>query len=156
MSTAIIFCDLWGNMAMIFKGEFVTHENRCRMTSLVTQNCHWFDLTWFTLTYIILYIFNESSWTRAALNTEIPSATKISIWHNMVVLWNIHTVKQSRWWFCLIEIKHYYTAIKSPLHCGCAFPMCTGVETVKQSLISIETNKGMFHSLNAHRYYANK
>ena len=45
--------------------------------------------------------------TKVALNAEIPSATKISIWHNMVVLWNSHTVKQSRWWFCLIEIKHY-------------------------------------------------
>ena len=44
--------------------------------------------------------------TRAALNAEIPSVTKISIWHNMVVLWNSHTVKQSRWWFCLIEIRH--------------------------------------------------
>ena len=45
--------------------------------------------------------------TRAALNAEIPSATKISIWHNMVILWYSHTVKQSRQWFCLIEIKHY-------------------------------------------------
>ena len=44
--------------------------------------------------------------TRAVLNTEIPSATEISIWHNMVLLWNSHTVKQSRWWFCLIQIKH--------------------------------------------------
>ena len=46
-------------------------------------------------------------WTRAALNVEIPSATKISLWHNMVVLWNSHTVKQSMWWFFFIEIKHY-------------------------------------------------
>ena len=29
--------------------------------------------------------------------------------------------------------------------------MCTGVETVKQSLNSIETYQGLFHSLNAHR-----
>ena len=28
--------------------------------------------------------------------------------------------------------------------------MCTGVETVKLSLNSIETNQGLFHSLNAH------
>ena len=31
-----------------------------------------------------------------------------------------------------------------------------GVESVKQSLNSIETNQGMFHSLNAHRHNANK
>ena len=34
--------------------------------------------------------------------------------------------------------------------------MCTGVETVKQSLNSIETNNGLFHSLNAHRHNAKK
>ena len=50
---------------------------------------------------------NSKKKTRAALNAEIPSATKIRIWHNIVVLWNSHTVKQSTWWFCLIEIKHY-------------------------------------------------
>ena len=36
------------------------------------------------------------------------------------------------------------------------FPMCTGVETVKQSLNRIETNQGLFHSLNAHRHNAKK
>ena len=46
----------------------------------------------------------------------------------------------------LIQIKHYSTR----------GPMCTGVETVKQSLNSIETNQGLFHSLNAHRHNANK
>ena len=109
------------------------------------------------------------------------------IWHNMVILWNSHTVKQSRWRFCLIQIKHYST--RGPFHFGCAFPMCTGVvmfvvyvvcsswsvygysfivhvflnvllvqetikafefefgvESVKQSLNSIETNQGLFHS----------
>ena len=34
--------------------------------------------------------------------------------------------------------------------------MCTGVENVKQSLNSIETNQGLFHSLNAHRHNAKK
>ena len=34
--------------------------------------------------------------------------------------------------------------------------MCTGVETVKQSLNSIETNKGLFHSLNTHRHNEKK
>ena len=34
--------------------------------------------------------------------------------------------------------------------------MCTGVETVKQSLNSIETNQGLFHSLNAHRHNEKK
>ena len=34
--------------------------------------------------------------------------------------------------------------------------MCTGVETVKQSLNRIETNQGLFHSLNAHRHNAKK
>ena len=34
--------------------------------------------------------------------------------------------------------------------------MCTCVETVKQSLNSIETNQGLLHSLNAHRLNANK
>ena len=42
-----------------------------------------------------------------------------------VILWNSHTVKQSRWRFCLIQIKHYST--RGPFHFGCAFPMCTGV-----------------------------
>ena len=34
--------------------------------------------------------------------------------------------------------------------------MCTGEETVKQSLNSIETNQGLFHSLNAHRHNEKK
>ena len=34
--------------------------------------------------------------------------------------------------------------------------MCTGVETVKQSLNKIETNRGLFQSLNAHRHNVNK
>ena len=34
--------------------------------------------------------------------------------------------------------------------------MCTGVETVKQSLNSIETNQGLFHSLNAHSHNEKK
>ena len=34
--------------------------------------------------------------------------------------------------------------------------MCTGVETVKQSLNSIETSEGLFHSLNAHRHNEKK
>ena len=34
--------------------------------------------------------------------------------------------------------------------------MCTGVETVKQSLNRIETNEILFHSLNAHRHNAKK
>ena len=34
--------------------------------------------------------------------------------------------------------------------------MCIGVETVKQSLNSIETNQGRFHSLNAHRHNEKK
>ena len=38
----------------------------------------------------------------------------------------------------------------------CAFPICSGVEAVKQPLNSIETNQGLFHSLNAHRHNANK
>ena len=33
--------------------------------------------------------------------------------------------------------------------------MCTGVETVKQSLNSIETKKELFHSLNAHHHNSN-
>ena len=37
------------------------------------------------------------------------------MWHNMVVLWNSHTVKQSRWRFCLIRIKHYSTIGPIPL-----------------------------------------
>ena len=34
--------------------------------------------------------------------------------------------------------------------------MCTGVETVKQSLNSIETNQELFHSLNTHHHNSNK
>ena len=34
--------------------------------------------------------------------------------------------------------------------------MCTAVETVKQSLNSIETNQGLFHSLNAHLHNEKK
>ena len=34
--------------------------------------------------------------------------------------------------------------------------MCTGLETVKQSLNSIETEQQLFHSLNAHHHNANK
>ena len=34
--------------------------------------------------------------------------------------------------------------------------MCTGVETVKHSLDSIETNQGLLHSLNAHRHNEKK
>ena len=48
------------------------------------------------------------------------------------------------------------TALEAPFHFGCAFPMCTGTETVKQSLNSIETNQGLFHSLNAHRHNEKK
>ena len=33
----------------------------------------------------------------------------------MVLLWNSHTVKQSRWRFCLIRIKHYSTIGPIPL-----------------------------------------
>ena len=71
--------------------------------------------------------------TRAALNAEIPSATKISIWHNMVVLWNSHTVKQSRWWFCLIEIKHYSS--RGPITlwlCVLHMHWCRDCETVPE------------------------
>ena len=34
--------------------------------------------------------------------------------------------------------------------------MCTGVETVKHSLDSVETNQGLLHSLNAHRHNEKK
>ena len=37
-----------------------------------------------------------------------------------------------------------------------AFEFEFGVESVKQSLNSIETNQGLFHSLNAHHHNANK
>ena len=39
---------------------------------------------------------------------------------------------------------------------GCAFSVCTGIETVKQSLNNIETNQGLVHSLNVHHHNANK
>ena len=71
--------------------------------------------------------------TRAALNGEIPSATKISIWHNMVVLWNSHTVKKSRCWFCLIEIRHYIS--RGPitlLLCVLRVHWCIDCETVSE------------------------
>ena len=44
----------------------------------------------------------------------------------------------------------------APFHFGWAFPMCTGVETVKQSLNSFETYQVLFHSLNAHRHNEKK
>ena len=47
----------------------------------------------------------------------------------------------------LFNLKFSTTALEAPFHFGCAFPMCTGVETVTQSLDSIETNQGLFHSL---------
>ena len=52
-------------------------------------------------------------------------------WHNMVVLWNSHTVKQSRSRFCLIQIKHYSTRGPIPLcvpHVHC----CKDRETVPE------------------------
>ena len=72
----------------------------------------------------------------------------------MVVLLNSHTVKQSWWQFCLIQIKHYST--RGPIPLWLCVPHGTGVETVKQSLNSIETNQGLFHSLNAHRHNEKK
>ena len=63
-------------------------------------------------------------------------------------------VKQSRWRFCLIQIKHSST--RGPIPLWLYVPMCTSVETVKQSLNRIETNQGLFHSLNAHRHNAKK
>ena len=46
---------------------------------------------------------------------QYPSSPEGCIWHNMVVLWNSHTVKQYRWRFCLIQIKHYSTRGPIPL-----------------------------------------
>ena len=63
----------------------------------------------------------------------------------MVILWN--SLCDDFVWFKLST-----TVQDAPFHFGCPFPMCTGVETVKQSLYSIETNQGLFHSLNAHRH----
>ena len=67
------------------------------------------------------------------------------------------TVKQS---YCetvyvMILFNYSCTAVESPFQIGCAFSVCTGVETVKQSLNSIETNQELFHSLNAHHHNAN-
>ena len=56
----------------------------------------------------------------------------------------------------LFDWKLNTTTVEAPLHFGYAFSMCTGVETVKQSLNSIETSNRLFHSLNAHRHNANK
>ena len=72
----------------------------------------------------------------------------------MVVLWNSHTVKQSRWRFCLIQIKHYSTRDPIPLWlCGPHVHWCRDCETVPEQL---ETNQGLFHSLNAHRHNEKK
>ena len=65
--------------------------------------------------------------------SKIPWATKISIWHNMVVLWNSHTVKQSRWRFCLFQIKHSST--RGPIPLWLCFPRvhwCRDCETVPE------------------------
>ena len=70
-------------------------------------------------------------------------------YYEIVILWNI--LGDDFVWFKLSTI-----AVEAPLHFGCAFFMCTGVETVKQSRNSIETNKELFHSLNAHCHNANK
>ena len=88
--------------------------------------------------------------TRATLMPKYPWPPRSVYGTTLVVLWNSHTVKQSMWWFCLT------TAVESPFHICCAFSMCTGVQTVKQSLNSIETNQELFHSLNAHHHNANK
>ena len=64
------------------------------------------------------------------------------------------TVKQSYCETVYVMILFNYTALESPFHIGCAFFMSTGVETVKQSLNSIETNQELFHSLNAHHHNA--
>ena len=50
-----------------------------------------------------------------------------------VILWNSLCV-----WFCLT------TAVESPFHIGCAFSMCTGVETVKQSLSALKQTRNCF------------
>ena len=71
-----------------------------------------------------------------------------------VILQNSHAVKESRRWFCLIQIST--TVAEAPFHFGCAFSVCTGVEAVKQSLGSIESNQGLIHSLNAHHHNAKK
>ena len=64
-------------------------------------------------------------------------------------------VKQSYCETVLVTIL-FNSNLEAPFHFGCVFPMCTGVETVKQSLNSIETNQGRFHSLNAHRHNEKK
>ena len=66
----------------------------------------------------------------------------------------VHSVHANKCSLCLIQIKFYSSRGTIPL--GCAFSMFTGVETVKQSLNSIETNQGLFHNLNAHHHNANK
>ena len=53
--------------------------------------------------------------------------------HNMVVLWNGRTVKQSGWWFCLIQIKHYSS--RGPIAlwlCILHVHLCRDCETVPE------------------------
>ena len=65
------------------------------------------------------------------------------------------TVKQSYCETVYVMILFNYSS-RVPIPISCAFSMSTGVETVKQSLNSIETNQELFHSLNAHHHNANK
>ena len=114
-------------------------------------------LIWVNIDFFVLCDL-EIQWMTLKNKSDIKRqntlGAKISIWHNIVVLWNSRTVKQSMWLFCLIQIKRYSSRGSIPL--WLCVSMCTGVETVKQSLNSIETNLGLFHSLNAHHHNANK
>ena len=63
-------------------------------------------------------------------------------------------VKQTRLWFCLSQIKYYSSRSPIPLWM-CVLHVPLYRDYVKQSLNSIETDKGLFHSLNTHHHNAN-
>ena len=75
-----IFCYWWGDLAIIFTGDFVARENHCRITSLLTKK-----KSVFTVTHALFYI----SW---ALEPITPSPNVIAV--SIFVHVHITVVKQ--------------------------------------------------------------
>ena len=115
--TATLTFDKWHDIRCL-RAEFTAkHEKSPIIAHNALVNGAWFGLMT-VARYIALSLI---SWYHCLDPTNRDISGLHCIWHNMVILWNSHTVKQSRWWFCLIQIKHYST--RGPFHFGCAFPI---------------------------------
>ena len=80
---------------------------------------------------------------------------QISIWYNMVVLWNSHTVKHSRWRFCLIDRSHVTTTIWWPLGVAVVSVTCMRVRWVSHTRKYTQWNIFLFESSDKSPYWTN-